>query len=185
MDGINYQSSPIFLEVLPGLCTVTYKEVFAVCTSEPNSIVVQPSVPFASITLMPQQIATQTVCINTTITPIQYELGGTATNAQITGLPVGATGIFANGVFTISGTPSVSGIYAVTITTDGFCPASASGVIVVNRNAALVLVPTSGNRNQTLCKNLPITPISYMIANGATGADTTGLPVGLSGNFLE
>ena len=53
----------------------------------------------------------QTKCINTAITNITYAIGGGGTGASITAgvLPAGVTGSFSAGVFTISGTPTVTG----------------------------------------------------------------------------
>ena len=53
----------------------------------------------------------QTVCINNAITDITYTIGGGATGAGVTGLPAGVTGAYNAGVFTISGTPTVSGTF--------------------------------------------------------------------------
>jgi hypothetical protein len=142
-------------------------------------------VPFATIGLMPLMSYTQTVCINTAINPIEYGLGGTATTATVTGLPVGVASTVLNGVLTISGTPSIAGIYSFTVVTDGFCPATTNGLIIVSRNVALIWVSSSGNRDQTLCQATPILPIRYILANGGTGADVSGLPAGLSGSFSE
>ena len=185
IDGVNYQYSPIFYDVDPGFYAVTYKQILSDCISEPNSILVEPSVPFATINLLPEMSSVQTICINTAINPIEYELGGTATTAIVTGLPVGVTSTVSSGVLAISGTPSIAGIYSYTVATDGFCPATTDGLIIVSRNVALIWVASSGNRNQTLCQMAPILPIRYILANGATAADVSGLPAGLSGAFSE
>jgi hypothetical protein len=78
----------------------------------------------------------QTLCVNTAITNITYSVGGTSTSAGATGLPTGVTGAFSNGVFTISGTPSVPGTYNYTVTTTGSACTnpSATGSITVNPN---------------------------------------------------
>ena len=65
----------------------------------------------------------QTVCINNAITNITYAIGGGGTDASITAgsLPAGVTGSFSAGVFTIGGTPTVSGTFSYTVTTKGPC----------------------------------------------------------------
>ncbi|MFM2138585.1 MAG: hypothetical protein RJA57_892, partial [Bacteroidota bacterium] len=90
--------------------------------------------PDASITLTSAPgTNAQELCINAPITPITYAVGGTGTGAGVTGLPTGVTGSFAGGVFTITGTPSVSGTFNYTITTTGICQAAtATGTILVN-----------------------------------------------------
>ena len=72
------------------------------------------------------------VCINTAITSIVYTIGGTATGATVSGLPAGITGSLSGKVFTISGTPTVAGVYNYIVTTTGTCAtATASGTITV------------------------------------------------------
>jgi len=78
--------------------------------------------------------ANQTLCVNTAITPITYNLGGSATGASLTGsLPAGVTGAYNGGVYTISGTPTASGTFNFTINTVSVCTnVSLSGSIIVN-----------------------------------------------------
>ena len=74
---------------------------------------------------------TQTICINTAITPIIYSTTG-ATGATFAGLPNGVTGAWASNVSTISGTPTVSGTFSYTVTLTGGCGAgTATGTITV------------------------------------------------------
>ena len=74
----------------------------------------------------------QTVCINSAITNISLATTG-ATGATFTGLPAGVTGSWSADVVTISGTPTVSGVFNYTVTTTGGCPpATATGTITVN-----------------------------------------------------
>ncbi len=74
-------------------------------------------------------------CKNTVMTDITYAIGGGGTGASITAgaLPAGVTGSYNAGVFTISGTPTVTGSFNYTITTTGTCTqVTASGTILVN-----------------------------------------------------
>ena len=126
----------------------------------------------------------QTVCINTAITNIVYTTSNGATGATVTGLPTGVTGSFVGGVFTISGTPTVSGIFNFNVTTVGGClSASLGGSITVDANATITLTSAPATSNQTVSINTPITTITYGTANGVTSVTVTGLPAGVTGSF--
>ena len=84
--------------------------------------------------------AAQSLCINTAIVPITYTIGGGGTGAGVVGLPAGVNGVYAAGVFTISGTPTVSGTFNYTVTTTGTCvQTTALGSITVNPDATIAL----------------------------------------------
>ncbi len=78
----------------------------------------------------------QAACLNTAITDITYSVGNGATSASVTGLPAGVSGSYSGGVYTISGSPSVSAgsPYHYTVTTSGgnSCTVTATGTITVN-----------------------------------------------------
>ncbi len=128
-------------------------------------------------------------CINTTISPIKFDIGGGGTGATVSGLPPGVTGSFSNGVYTISGSPTSAGSFGFTVNTTGTCAqTSASGTIEVNPDATLSL--TSNNNNQTVCaaggvEGAEIAPITYSIGETGTGASVTGLPTGISGSYIN
>ncbi|MCE3280087.1 MAG: hypothetical protein K0S44_2278, partial [Bacteroidetes bacterium] len=147
-----------------------------------GSITVNPN---AAITLTSAAgTNTQTRCINTAITTITYSISGGGTGASVTGLPAGVTGSFAGGTFTISGTPTVTGSFPYSVTTTGSCTqTSATGTLTINPNAIITLTSAAGTNAQTVCINTAITPITYSIAGGGTGASVTGLPAGVSGSF--
>ena len=86
----------------------------------------------------------QAVCINSPITNITYALGN-ETNANVSGLPAGVTGVYSSGLFTISGTPTAAGTFNYTVTPVGCGTAIATGSIVVNQTAQ----PTASS--QTFC----------------------------------
>ena len=146
-------------------------------------IVVDPSVTMNL--LSPAGTDNQVVCTGTPITAIQYETFNNATGATVTGLPAGLTSAFSpTGVFTISGTPTVSGEFNYTVTTTGGCSAATlSGSVSVNPNVTIGLTSAASTTAQILCANTPIAPITYLVGNGATGAIVMGLPTGVSGNF--
>ncbi len=130
----------------------------------------------------------QNVCIGNAITNITYTIGGSGTGASITAgaLPTGVTGSFAAGVFTISGTPTVSGVFNYTVTTTGPCGnVSASGTITVTANATITLTSLPATTTQTVCINTAITNITYLVGGGGTGATVSGLPAGVTGSYLQ
>jgi len=139
--------------------------------------------PDATITLSSAAgTDSQTLCINTVITNITYNIGGSGNGATVTGLPTGVNGTYNSGVFTISGTPTVSGTFNYTVTATGPCvEPTAQGTITVTPDATITL--TSGNNNQTLCINTALTNITYSIGGSGNGATVTGLPTGVNGTY--
>ncbi len=125
----------------------------------------------------------QTICNNTALTNITYSTTG-ATNASISGLPLGTSGIWSANTFTISGTPLAAGTFPYTITLIGGCGTiTTTGSIVVTPINTVSLSSAIGTDGQTKCINSPITNITYA-TTGATGATVSGLPTGVSGNWL-
>ena len=126
----------------------------------------------------------QTRCINVAITNITYAVGGTGTGGAVSGLPPGVNGVFAGGVITISGTPTLTGTYNYTVSTTGPCvKPTATGTITVNPDAAITLTSAVPTTSQELCRNSAITSITYAITGGGTGAGVTGLPAGVTGVY--
>ncbi|MCT4561884.1 MAG: gliding motility-associated C-terminal domain-containing protein [Crocinitomicaceae bacterium] len=126
----------------------------------------------------------QMVCNGSAMTPIQYTYGGGATSVLVTGLPTGVSFVDAAGVVTISGTPTSQGIHNYTVTTvGGACPPiQLNGVIEVN--PTIVLSSAAGTDLQTVCEGDPIAAIVYTVGGGATGANATNLPAGVTQSFL-
>ncbi len=124
----------------------------------------------------------QTVCIDSPVIDITYATTG-ATGATVTGLPTGVTGSWASNVFTILGTPSVSGTFTYTVTTIGGCgTATSTGTIDVTPANTIVLSSVAGTDGQTVCIDSPVTNITYA-TTGATNATITGLPTGVTGSW--
>ncbi len=74
----------------------------------------------------------QTVCLNTPIIPITYNVSGGGTGAIVSGLPAGITGGFSGSTFTIKDSSVVVGNYTYTITTTGTCvQTTAVGTIII------------------------------------------------------
>ena len=149
-------------------------------------------VPIASIDVTSvSSTLNQTICDGDDITPITFDLGGSATNASALGLPLGVTlGPIVGNTITISGPASVNVVtpttytFTVTATGNGICEEeSFTGRIVVLPNDRLTHL--SGDRNPTICNgndpgNPGMTPIVYQLGGGATSGIVTGLPNGVS-----
>lgn len=156
-----------------GGCSVAVEN--GTITVDPDATIVQTSAPGTEL---------QTLCINNSITPIVYTVGNGATGASVIGLPAGVSGIYIGGAFTISGTPTVDGIFNYTVTTSGGCGiVSLGGTITVNPDPTVTLTSAAGTDAQVSCINTAIVNIDYTVANGATGASVTGLPAGIIAVF--
>src|ERR1019366_8379398 len=124
----------------------------------------------------------QSVCIDTAITDITYAIQGGGTGAVASGLPTGLTGTYNSGVFTISGTPSVAGVFNYTVTTTGSCAQQdTTGLITVG----LSLTSAIGTDTQSVCRNTPIIDIVYAVGGIGATASVTGLPTGVIGNYAN
>ena len=101
----------------------------------------------------------QTLCLGSAITTISYNTTG-ATGATFNNLPAGLTptwtGTSTLGTVTISGTPTVSGVFNYTVTQTGGCsPLIATGTITVNPKAgASVIVQTTAS---SICAGSTVT----------------------------
>ena len=159
------------------------------CSQPQTGGIVITVMPNAAITLT-SAVGTdaQSTCVNVAITPITYSVSGGATGATVTPLPAGLTSSFATGVFTISGTPTAISTQTVstsyTVTTVGTCTQTALiGTITVTPDATIALTSGAGTDAQSTCVNVVITPITYSVSGGATGATVTPLPAGLTSSF--
>ena len=127
----------------------------------------------------------QSVCLNSAITNITYTTKG-ATGATFTGLPPGVTGQWTANVITISGSPSsmTGNPFNYTVTLTGGCGnTSINGKITIITSNTITLTSPAGTDNQSVCLNGTLTPITYATA-GATGASFSGLPPGVTGNWV-
>jgi gliding motility-associated-like protein len=126
-----------------GTATLTLTTTGGLCGTDTDSkqVTVNPN----AVIDLTSGVATaeQTVCILSPLTDITYQVSGGGTGAGVTGLPSGVTGTFSGGIFTISGTPTVSGVFNYTVTTTGTCAqTTAEGTITV---IALPVVTASDN----------------------------------------
>jgi len=122
----------------------------------------------------------QKLCLNTALSNISYNTTG-ATGAVFTGLPAGVTATFASNVVSISGTPTVAGIFNYTGTLVGGC-GTVTGTITVAS-----IAPAVGGLNA--CVDVALTPSVTHSTIGVTSIGSpTGLPPGvtaaLAGNTI-
>jgi gliding motility-associated-like protein len=138
--------------------------------------------PTLTLTSAPST-ANQIVCVGTPIDDVTIMIGGSATGATVSGLPVGVTSSFSGSTLTITGVPSSTGTFNYTVSsTGGPCaPATFSGVINVDPDINLISAP--GTDNQTICQDSLLVTIVYSVGAGITGATVTGLPAGIVGNY--
>ena len=147
--GLNINSSTGEINLtnsLPGTYIVTYTITSnpAICQTDSTSNFTITINPLPSITL---NNPIPTLCINAAITPISFNIGGLASYDTITtgNLPDGLSGNFNSGIFTIIGTPTTTGTFNFSLTTQGGCsPAFIyNGTLVVN-SLPVVTLPQDG-----------------------------------------
>ena len=158
--------------------------VFAILSSIPVFVAAQCTISRTSAAAT----TSQTLCVNTLLTPITYDVTG-ASGVIVSNLPPGVSYTYTLGTpplatLTISGTPSQSGSFNYSVTpigcSGGGTTPTANGSIGVTSNNSLFLSSAVGTNNQTRCLNVAITNITYR-ALGATNASVTGLPRGITG----
>ncbi|WP_192499801.1 DUF11 domain-containing protein, partial [Flavobacterium sp. PL002] len=123
---------------------------------------------------------TPTLCINTALTAITHTTTGATGIGTATGLPAGVAAKFDSNEITISGTPTVAGIFDYSIPLTGGCgTVNATGKITVTADNTT----TAASTTPTLCINTALTAITHTTV-GATGIGTaTGLPAGVTAKF--
>ncbi|MBE0641381.1 MAG: hypothetical protein IH599_05050, partial [Bacteroidales bacterium] len=130
----------------------------------------------------------QTVCINTPVAPIVYQLAGPITGISLDGsLPTGVSGNYNHLTqqYTISGTPIVTGNFNYTVTSIGSpcVNPSLGGTLTINGNGTLS--GSGGSASQTICVNSPVTAINFTVGGTATGAVLSGsLPTGVTFSII-
>lgn len=163
---------------LPGVFIVTYTTAanFAICQTASTSNFTITINALPNITLS----SPTTLCLNTLINPITFNIGGLATNVSLSSgsLPDGLSGSFSNNVYSIVGTPAIDGTFNYTLTTLGGCapPANYNGTLMVNKlpNVTLpqdgfICIDNAGNSlgSFTLTSNLSSSNHSFKWYNSA------------------
>ncbi|MFN8241262.1 MAG: SprB repeat-containing protein [Bacteroidales bacterium] len=126
----------------------------------------------------------QSVCVNSPIIDITYTTTG-ATGATVAGLPLGVTGSWASDIFTITGTPTVSGAFMYTVTLTGGCGIiTTTGVITINDKPTATQVVTDVLCHGASTGAIDVTvsggtaPYTFLWSNGATSEDLSGVTAG-------
>uniref|UniRef100_UPI00262EC77C beta strand repeat-containing protein n=1 Tax=Flavobacterium sp. TaxID=239 RepID=UPI00262EC77C len=151
--------------------------------------------------------ATQVLCLGADVNPLSVSTTFTGTNAisfvYFTTPQVG-NNMYTGGTLLGNSTPNASNVatynpgilgtagslpnvlgtyyvYAIAnpAPSDPTCRPFALIEVNVVSSATILLTSTPATSNQTVCENTPITPITYTFS-GATGANVTGLPPGVS-----
>ncbi len=121
--------------------------------------------------------ATPTLCINTALTPITHATTLATGIGAAVGLPAGVTAAWAANTITISGTPTVAGVFAYTIPLTGGCgTVNATGTITVTANMTV----TAASSTPTLCINTALTPITHATTLATGIGAAVGLPAGVT-----
>jgi hypothetical protein len=111
-----------------------------------------------------------------------------ASGAVYLGLPPGISGSFTNDTIRIAGIPTVVGVYNYIVSLAGGCDAGAGnstqGTITVLPDNTIQLSSPQATVDQALCEGTPLTLVTYA-TTGATGAQFTGLPPGISGTWIN
>jgi hypothetical protein len=133
------------------------------CESSRTTLVVTVN-PLNTLTLSSASgTNAQVACINNPIANITYSTTG-ATGANVTGLPTGVSKTWASNVLTISGTPTVAGVYTYTINLTGGCSSVTTlGYINVNANS---VAGTATASSSTICSGNTTT----LSLSGSTGS---------------
>jgi hypothetical protein len=182
IGNLNYPSSSETLEIVATVnLTGTYANTATISADEPDP---EPANNTSTVTPIPSDCnagpasSSPSVCINSAMTPITHATTAATGIGTPTGLPTGVTASWSADVITISGTPTVSGVFNYSIPLETGCDSEvASGTITVILNTATASI------NQTLCENTALTPMTHT-TTGATGIGTpTGLPAGVSASW--
>jgi len=109
---------------------------------------------------------TQSVCAGTAISSIVYTIGGTATNAALSGAgSAGLTGTLVGSTYTITGTPTTTGSYTVTTSGTSCTVASLSGSITVTAASTA----NAGSALTGICQGGTSAALGGSVGGGATG----------------
>ena len=156
--------------------------------SENGSIIIEPSATLSLTTV--SSTLNQTLCDNTAINNIEFDLVGSAVGAQASGLPAGVDLNTIGLTAVISGSPATAVLtpttysFTITATTGSGCEVNSySGEINVLPDDRLTLTSPATTTSQEICvSNDPIlsrlTTITYELSGGATSANFVGLPPG-------
>ena len=148
LDGGPYTSSLLYDGLPPGSTHTILAKNSVGCISNATvlTIGIQPFNPSTLTLTSSIESTAQSVCLNTSITPVVFTIGNGAIGASLISgsLPTGVNAIFSAGVLTIIGTALEAGTFQYTVATTGGCgTATLTGVIIVNPVIDVVYCDTS------------------------------------------
>ncbi|MCA0232344.1 MAG: ExeM/NucH family extracellular endonuclease [Bacteroidetes bacterium] len=122
----------------------------------------------------------QVICLEGSITPITYTLGGGATNATVTGLPDGVSSSLSGNLLTISGKPTSSGSSSYSIVTSGntCAVANGAGTIKVNTKPSVAIsyvgIPLEEGKTLELCDadSNPVNSLQFSVSTACVSGST-------------
>ena len=125
---LNAVYTPSASEKLGGIASLTLTvtgNVAGTCSGSTTSDAIVITINNSgTITLLPPSLTKdRDTCFAMPIIDIRYFIGGTASGANVTGLPAGISTSYSAGILKISGTSTVSGIFPYSVNTTGICPA--------------------------------------------------------------
>jgi hypothetical protein len=161
------------------LCDATYNIIVRSVTDNLTYIYPTP-ITLNCFTVNPASYS-PTLCINTAISPtVIHAVTGVSGLGTSTGLPNGVSATLVANQVIISGTPTQSGTFNYIIPLIGGCePLNATGTIYVTPANTI----TAGE-NRSVQVSSPMTPI-VLTTTGATGATVSGLPSGITSNWVS
>lgn len=161
----------------PGTYTVSYT---IPAGGSCGPVITTTTITISPINTVSVASSSPTVCINVPITAITHTTTGATGIGTATGLPTGLTAAWSGDTATISGTPTVAGVFNYTFPLTGGCGTNyATGTITVSPSNMV----TAASSFQTLCVNTALMTITHN-TTGATGIGTaTGLPAGVTASW--
>ena len=186
----------------PAVYSYTVSTTAGGACATPTSLSGTITIPSATVTLTSAApTESQSVCVNTAITPITYSVVGASgasvvppTSLVVDGLPAGVTGNYAANVYTITGIPTVAVLtetlftYTINSTGASCAEGTVSGTITVAPVQSITPVSISSVQIQDVCNpSLAITPIIYNLSGASTispstASVTVALPSGINAN---
>jgi gliding motility-associated-like protein len=156
---------------LAGVYTVTVTDSKGCSTS------VNTTVSVTAVNTVSVASATPTLCIHSPLTAITHRTSGATGIGSAVGLPAGVTATWASNNLSISGRPTVTGVFNYTIPLLGGCDSlNATGTITVSP----VNTVEAASAISSVCVNTVLGNTSFN-TTGATGiGEATGLPAGLT-----
>ena len=170
--GFGYQASETFAGLAPATYTLTVRSITDnTCITAAASTVTLT----AAVTIGATAGNNGPVCEGT---PLSLTGGPNGMDSYSWTGPDGFTSLQQNPTVSATATPSMAGIYNLTVTL-GACSELTSTTVTVTPVNTIVLISAPGTDDQTVCLGDVLANITYS-TTGATGANFTGLPAGMT-----